>query len=253
MMRAMDVSLGATVALTGVALVAGFVDAIAGGGGLLTVPALLHAGFPTEIALATNKGQSVWGSGAALFRFARAGKLTWRRSLPSFIAGLSGSAVGAILVTLVDKNTLRPLVIALLIAAALLVMLPRPKSATPARRPLLVATLIALVIGFYDGFFGPGTGTLLIIGYMWLLAEEAATASANAKVVNFASNLAAVIAFSTTGLIQWRISLPMAAGQFIGGTIGAHVVLTRGSTIVRIAAVAVALALVAKLAVEALA
>jgi uncharacterized protein len=148
---------------------------------------------------------------------------------------------------------LRPLVIALLIAAALLVMLPRPKSATPARRPLLVATLIALVIGFYDGFFGPGTGTLLIVGYMWLLAEEAAAASANAKVVNFASNLAAVIAFSLNGLIAWRVSLPMAVGQFIGGTIGAHVVLTRGSAIVRIAAVTVALALVAKLTFDALA
>lgn len=253
MMRAMDVSLGATVALTGVALVAGFVDAIAGGGGLLTVPALLHAGLPTGVALGTNKGQSVWGSGAALFRFARAKKLTWRRSIPSFIAGFSGSAAGAILVTLVDKDTLRPLVIALLVAAALLVMLPRPKNATPSRRPLLVATLIALVIGFYDGFFGPGTGTLLIISYMWLLAEEAAAASANAKVVNFASNLAAVIAFAANGLIAWRVSLPMAAGQFIGGTIGAHVVLTRGSTIVRVAAVSVALALVAKLTFDALA
>ena len=91
MMPAMDVSLGATVALTGVALVAGLVDAIAGGGGLLTLPALLHAGLPTEVALGTNKGQSVWGSGAALFRFARAGKLTWRRSIPSFLAGFGGS------------------------------------------------------------------------------------------------------------------------------------------------------------------
>ncbi len=253
MMRAMDVSLAATVALTGVALVAGFVDAIAGGGGLLTLPALLHAGIPTDVSLGTNKGQSVFGSGAALVRFARAGKIHGGRSVPSFFAGLAGSASGAVLVTYVDKSTLRPLVIALLIAAALLVMLPRPTNVKHPRRPLIVASAIALAIGFYDGFFGPGTGTLLIVGFMWLLGEEAADASANAKVVNFASNLAAVIAFAAAGLVLWSVSLPMAAGQFVGGWIGAHVVLTRGSNVVRVAAVCVALALVAKLTVDALA
>jgi uncharacterized membrane protein YfcA len=252
MMPAMDVSVTATVALTGVALVAGLVDAIAGGGGLLTLPALLHAGLPTSMALGTNKGQSVFGSGAALVRFARARKLAWRRSIVSFVTGLAGSGAGAILVTQVDKSTLQPLVIALLVAAALLVMLPRPKTARSPRRPLVIAVGIALVIGFYDGFFGPGTGTLLIVGYMWLLGEEAAAASANAKVVNFASNLAAVAWFASLGLVVWQVALPMAAGQFIGGTIGAHIVLTRGSNVVRVAAVSVALALVAKLAIEAL-
>jgi uncharacterized membrane protein YfcA len=248
-----DVSLSATVALTCVALVAGLVDAIAGGGGLLTLPALLHAGLPTDAALGTNKGQSVFGSGAALFRFARAGQLRARRSAASFAAGFAGSATGAAIVTQVDKATLKPLVIALLVAAALLVMLPRPAAATPPRRPLVIAVAIALAIGFYDGFFGPGTGTLLIVGFMWLLAEQPAAASANAKVVNFASNLAAVIAFGAMGLIVWSVSLPMAVGQFIGGWIGAHIVLTRGGTIVRVAAVCVALALVAKLTVDLLA
>jgi hypothetical protein len=253
MMHAMDVSLAATVALTGVALVAGLVDAIAGGGGLLTLPALLHAGVPTDVALGTNKGQSVFGSGAALVRFARAGQLRARRSFTSFAAGFAGSAAGAAIVTQVDTRTLRPLVIALLIAAAILVLLPRPAAATAPRRPLVVAVAIALVIGFYDGFFGPGTGTLLIVGFMWLLAEAPAAASANAKVVNFASNLAAVIAFGAAGLVMWSVSLPMAAGQFIGGWIGAHIVLTRGGNVVRIAAVCVALALVAKLTADAFA
>ena len=137
------------------------------------------------------------------------------------------------------------MVIGLLIAAAVLVLLPRRSGATPPRRPLLAAIAIALAIGFYDGFFGPGTGTLLIVGYMWILAEAPQAASANAKVVNFASNIAAVIAFAANGMIVWQISLPMAAGQFIGGTIGAHVVLTRGGTVVRFAAVTVAAVLVA--------
>ncbi len=246
----MDVSLGATIALSGVALVAGVIDAIAGGGGLLTLPALLHAGLPPHVALGTNKGQSVFGSGAALLRFARAGQLAPRRSAASFAAGFAGSAAGAVIVSYVDARALEPLVIGLLVAAAVLVMVPRRTGAAPPRRPLAIAVALALAIGFYDGFFGPGTGTLLIVGFMWLLAEAPAAASANAKVVNFASNLAAVIAFAASGMVMWSVSLPMAAGQFIGGLVGAHIVLTRGGTIVRVAAVAVALALVAKLSVD---
>jgi uncharacterized membrane protein YfcA len=244
---AVDVGLGTTLVLTAVALIAGFVDAIAGGGGLLTLPALLTAGVPAPLALGTNKGQSVFGSAAATARFARAGKLGPRRSGPAFVAGFAGSLAGAIAVSQLDPSALKPLLIALLVVAAVLVLLPRPAAAAPPRRPLVVATAVALVIGAYDGFFGPGTGTLLIVGFLWLVGDDAAGASANAKVVNFASNLAAVVWFGAHGAIVWSISLPMAAGQFVGGLLGAQLVLTRGGGVVRLAAVAVALALVAKL------
>lgn len=243
----MDLGLATTAALTAVAAVAGCVDAIAGGGGLLTLPALLTAGVPAPLALGTNKGQSVFGSGAATLRFARAGKLSWRRSLPSFAAGFAGSLAGAAAVSQLDTAALKPLIIVLLCVAAVLVLVPRPTTARTPARPLLTATAIALVVGGYDGFFGPGTGTLLIVGYLWLLGEAADAASANAKVVNFASNLAAVAWFGAHGAIVWSVSLPMAAGQFVGALVGAHVVLTRGGGVVRLAAVAVALALVAKL------
>ena len=243
----MDVSLATTCALVGVALVAGCVDAIAGGGGLLTLPALLTAGVPAPLALGTNKGQSVFGSGAATFRFARAGRLRWRRSLPSFAFGFAGAFAGAVLVTRIDKHALQPVIIALLCVAAVLVLLPRPRGAHPPPHPLRVAAAIALAIGFYDGFFGPGTGTLLIVGFMWLLADAADDASANAKVVNFASNLASLTWFASHGAVVWRIALPMAAGQFVGALIGAHIVLRRGGNVVRYAAVAVALAMVGKL------
>lgn len=243
----MDVGLATTLVLTAVALIAGFVDAIAGGGGLLTLPALLTAGVPAPLALGTNKGQSVFGSAAATARFARAGKLGPRRSGPAFVAGFAGSLAGAIAVSQLDPSALKPLLIALLVVAAVLVLLPRPAAAAPPRRPLVVATAVALVIGAYDGFFGPGTGTLLIVGFLWLVGDDAAGASANAKVVNFASNLAAVVWFGAHGAIVWSISLPMAAGQFVGGLLGAQLVLTRGGGVVRLAAVAVALALVAKL------
>lgn len=252
-MPSMHLGFGTTLALTVVALVAGGIDAIAGGGGLLTVPALLHAGLNPLHALGTNKGQSVFGSGAATLRFARAGRLNVRRSLATFALGFSGAMAGAVVVSHVNAATLKPLVIVLLVAAAVLVMLPRPSATRAPRRPLLVAMAIALAVGFYDGFFGPGTGTLLIVAFIWLLAENAGDASAHAKVVNFASNLAAVAWFGSHGLIFWSVSLPMAAGQFVGGLIGAHVVITRGGGVVRVAAVTTALAMVAKLAWDILA
>lgn len=242
-----DPSLATILALVGVALVAGCIDAIAGGGGLLTLPALITAGVPSPLALGTNKGQSVFGSGAATFRFARAGRLTMRRSVPSFLFGFAGAFAGAVLVSQLDKSALDPLIIGLLCVAAVLVLLPRPRGQHPPPHPLRVACGIAIVVGFYDGFFGPGTGTLLIVGFMWLLAEAADDASANAKVVNFASNLASLAWFAAHDAVVWKLALPMAAGQFVGASIGAQIVLSRGGMIVRLAAVAVALAMVAKL------
>ena len=243
----MDLGLAATLVLVAVATGAGFIDAIAGGGGLITLPALLTAGLPSHLALGTNKGQSVFGSGAATLRFWRAGALERRRSLSSFAAGFAGSLTGAALVSQIDAASLAPVIVVLLMIAVVLVLMPRPQGVRPSRRPLLVAVIVALVIGCYDGFFGPGTGTLLIVAFMWLLAEMPAAASANAKVVNFASNLAAVAWFGSHGLIAWSVALPMAAGQFVGGLLGAQVVIARGGGLVRFVAVAVALALVAKL------
>ncbi|HVV83983.1 MAG TPA: TSUP family transporter [Kofleriaceae bacterium] len=243
----MHLSLAATIGLVAVAGLASFVDAIAGGGGLLTLPALLSAGLSSHLSLGTNKGQSVLGSGAATLRFWRAGTLARRRSQVSFAAAFAGSLGGAALVSHVDAHALEPIIIGLLVAAAALVLMPRPRGGTPARRPLAVATVIAVVVGFYDGFFGPGTGTLLIVAFMWLLADEPAAASGNAKVVNFGSNLAAVAWFGSHGLVVWSVALPMAAGQFVGGFLGAHTVLTRGGAVVRVAAVVVALAMIAKL------
>jgi uncharacterized protein len=238
--------------LTAVALVAGTVDAIAGGGGLLSVPALLAAGLPPHLALATNKGQSVFGSFAALARFTRAGLVDGPRARVTFPAGLAGAFLGAALVLVVPPATLRPLVLVLLAAAALFIGLrPSPvpaAEAAPARARPAVAALVALAIGAYDGFFGPGTGTFLIVAFVGLLGDGMARASASAKVVNFASNLAAVVLFASRGLVIWKIALPMAAAQLAGGWVGAHLAVRRGDALVRKVVVAVALALAARLA-----
>jgi uncharacterized membrane protein YfcA len=239
--------------LVSVALVGGTVDAIAGGGGLLTVPALLWVGLSPHAALATNKGQSVFGSFAALVRFARSGLVDPARARATFPLGVAGSLAGAALVLVVPKEALRPVVLALLALAALFAGLRRPararlEDAPPPRHARLLAGAVALALGAYDGFFGPGTGTFLIVAFVALLGDGLAHASAAAKVVNFASNLAAVALFAAKGTVAWRLALPLAAAQLAGGWTGAHLAVRRGDALVRRAVVAVALAAAAKLA-----
>jgi uncharacterized membrane protein YfcA len=241
--------------LAGVALVAGTVDAIAGGGGLLTVPAFLAVGLPPHLALGTNKGQSVFGSFAALIRFSRAGLVDRRRARLTFPLGLAGSLAGAALVLAVPPTVLRPVVLVLLAAAALFIGLRRgrPTRLVDAPAPphaLLRAGAAAAVIGAYDGFFGPGTGTFLIVAFVALLGDGLAHASASAKVVNFASNLSAMVLFAVKGTVIWRIALPMAAAQLAGGWLGAHLAVRRGDALVQRVVVMVALALAAKVALD---
>ena len=248
-----DPGLAQIALLTAVALVAGTVDAIAGGGGLVTLPALLASGLPPHVALGTNKGQSVFGSLAALVRFSRSGLVDARRARLTFPLGLAGSLCGAALVLAVPPAVLRPVVLALLAAAALFIGLRRPgpariEDAPPPRHAPLLAGGAALLIGGYDGFFGPGTGTFLIVAFVALLGDGLAHASASAKVVNFASNLAAMVLFAAKGTVAWRIALPMAGAQLAGGWLGAHLAVRRGDALVRRVVVVVALALAAKVA-----
>ena len=229
---------------------AGTVDAIAGGGGLITLPALMTAGLLPHAALATNKGQSVWGSLAALIAFWRAGRVDRKQALYAFPLGFAGSFAGATIVSGIDKDALRPIVIAMLVGAAFLLLIKKPPASEDGNRRPLVAAVLALVIGAYDGFFGPGTGTFLIVGFVALCARSLVHASADAKVVNFASNLAALIVFAYNGLIRWELALPMAFGQLCGGILGARLAMRGGERIVRGVVLAVSGALVIKLALE---
>ena len=246
----MDLPLPTLIALAGVAYIAGVVDAIAGGGGLITLPALLAAGLDPHFALGTNKGQSVFGSFASVFRFMRAGLINRARAKVTFPLGALGAFAGAALLLVVDRTVLRPLVLVLLVAAGAFVAIKRPGN-TPAgpapARPLLIGGIIALTIGAYDGFFGPGTGTFLIIAYVTLLKESLPNATADAKVVNFASNLATVTLLGLAGKVVWAISLPMAVGQFLGGLVGAQLAIKRGAPLIRGVVLTVVACLVAKL------
>ncbi|MDB4960003.1 MAG: Arginine/ornithine antiporter ArcD [Myxococcales bacterium] len=234
--------------LTVTALLAGTVDAIAGGGGLITLPALLTAGLPPHVALGTNKGQSVWGSGAALVAFWRAGRVDGRQAGFTFPLGFLGSLAGAQLVLLISKDALRPIVIVLLIGAAVLLVVRKPSGEgdDTEGRPWIAAAL-ALGIGAYDGFFGPGTGTFLIVGFVALCGRSLVRATADAKVVNFASNLAALAAFTHNGSVMWEVALPMAVGQLFGGLIGARLAIKGGARLIRAMVLIVSGALVIKL------
>jgi len=237
--------------LIAAAFLAGGIDAVAGGGGLLTVPAILAAGLPPHVALGTNKGQSVFGSLAALVTYARRGSVDAKLARVTFPLGFLGSLLGAAAVLLVPPALLKPVVLVLLPCAALTLLLPRrePKGEAPTKR-LWIAAALALVIGAYDGFFGPGTGTFLVIGFATLLHTPLLGASADAKVVNFASNLAEVLTFSLQDKILWKVALPMALAQIAGGVVGAQLALHGGAKLVRIVVLGVVAALVLKLTLD---
>lgn len=249
-----EVGVGPLAALVTAAFLAGVVDAIGGGGGLITLPALLLSGLSPHAALGTNKGQSVFGSGAALAGFVRSGRVNAAQARWAFPMGFFGSLIGAMLVSFLSPDLLRPLVLVLLCAVGV-VMLARPSAGTPSvkrvvRRPVMAASCIAFAIGAYDGFFGPGTGTFLILAFMWWLEVSPTEASADAKVVNFASNLAAVLWFGLQSLVVWPVALLMGMGQLAGGWTGAHLAMRRGDVLVRGVMGVVLAGLIVKLAVE---
>lgn len=232
------------------AFVAGFVDAIAGGGGVITVPAILATGLPPHFVFGTNKAQSVWGTAAALVKFTRAGLIDRRRALPAFVAGFFGSLGGAQLVLLVPPATLRPLVLVLLVTVAAWLALRGVAvvSTTPPTHPVAIAVVVAVAVGAYDGFFGPGTGTFLIALHARLLGDALDRASANAKVINGASNLAALVLFASKGFVVWHVALPMAAAQVAGGFAGSHTAIRGGAPLVRRVVLVVVVVLVVKIA-----
>ncbi|MEP7049601.1 MAG: TSUP family transporter [Pseudomonadota bacterium] len=231
------------------AFVAGVVDAVAGGGGLFTVPALLAMGLPPALALATNKGQAAPGALSSFITFFRRGGIDRKRAPLGFVCGFLGSLLGARLLLALRPEPLRPIVVALLLfALAVMVLRTRIPARTEAlQRPRLVLVIVALALGVYDGFFGPGTGSLLIVLFVTWFGDTPLYASGNAKVVNLGSNLAAFSVFAWRGAILWQLSLPMAAANILGARMGARLALRRGDHFVRRVVVVVVLAAVAKL------
>jgi uncharacterized membrane protein YfcA len=236
--------------LFGLALIAGTIDTMAGGGGLLTLPGLMMTGLSPVAVLATSKAQAVFGPLSASVHFWREGVLDLRRNLLPAVASFLGAFGGAATVSSVDPQALKTLVPYLLIVIALWLLLS-PKLGEVERKARIPAHVFSLiyvpVIGFYDGFIGPGTGTFFALGAVSLLGATLQDATVRAKLYNFASNLGALAFWIFSGHIVWVYALIMAAGMFLGGAIGARLVLKHGTALIRPLLVAVSLAMSLKL------
>ncbi len=225
------------VALFLAALVAGFVDAIAGGGGIITIPALMAVGLPPHLVLGTNKLQACFGSAMATWRYAGQGLMEVRKMGLVIVCTAVGAAMGTFTIQHISQEILRHIMVILLLGLFVYTCLARDFGGThkPHRIPPHVfAVLFGLLLGFYDGFFGPGTGTFWTVAFVLLQGLDLRRATGHTKVVNFASNLVALLFFLAAGQVLWLVGLLMGAGQALGAFIGAHLVLNRGIRFIRV-------------------
>lgn len=218
-----------------VAFVAGFVDSIAGGGGIITIPALLLAGIPPHIALGTNKLQSTFGSLSAALHFYKKGHLKIKENLPFMACTFICSFIGTLLVQVFDSNKLSKFIPFLLIIFAIYFLFsPKIKEeASPAKCGMIGLLLAIGAIGFYDGFFGPGTGSFFMLALIMLGGFGMKSSLAHAKLFNFTTNIASLICFSLGGHIIYSIGLLMAVGQFLGANLGSKVAIKYGIKIIK--------------------
>lgn len=234
-------------------LFAGFVDAIVGGGGLILIPTLF-ATFPTAhpaTLFGTNKGASIWGTGFATWQYSKQVQMRWAALVPAALAGLLGSFAGAWLVTVVSPDFLRKALPFVLLAVLLYTLTKKEFGRMHAprfagRQEQWLAAGIGLVIGFYDGFFGPGTGSFLVFLFVRLLGYDFLSASAAAKLINTATNLSALALFISTQHIWWHFVLAMALANVLGSLLGTRLALKHGTGFVRTMFLLVVSALILK-------
>lgn len=225
------------------AFLAGFVDAVVGGGGLVQLPALFlwlppESAAQTAAVLGTNKLSSICGTSMAVVQYARRVRLNWRTLWPAALVAFAASFLGARTVSLIVPSVLRPLILGLLVAVAIYTFIQKDfghlhAPRFTAERERLVGAAVGAVIGFYDGFFGPGTGSFLIFAFIGLFGFDFLTASASAKVINFATNLSAVAYFAATDNLLYRYGLPMAVCNVAGAVLGARLAILKGNRFVR--------------------
>lgn len=219
-----------------VAFVAGFIDTIAGGGGLITIPALLGAGISPHAALATNKLQSCFGSGMASWQFFRSKMLDLRALLPILFWIFFCAACGTFCVLLVPANNLKIIIALLLIVIFVYMLFKRSFGQVKGEQKLSNFAFYGLfggLIGFYDGFLGPGTGSFWTFALVMLLGMELKSAVAHTKIFNFASNIFSFIVFAFSGNILWILGLCMGFGQMLGARLGASFVMKKEVKIIR--------------------
>ena len=224
--------------LVALVFLAGFVDSIAGGGGLISLPAYFAMGLPAHTALATNKFSSFTGTLAAVFRYYKAGKVRLKLGFLAAGGALIGSAGGTRIALMLDAPTIQSMMLVLIPSVTLFFLLkdrilPKPKDGEQVRHPMLISTLIGFVVGAYDGLFGPGTGTFLAIGFYAFLRLNLIEAGGNARLANLASNFGSLVVFLINGKVLFPLALLTAAGGVAGNQLGSRLALKKGERIVR--------------------
>jgi uncharacterized membrane protein YfcA len=234
-------------------VLAGFVDAIVGGGGLILVPALF-AVFPAThpaTLFGTNKSASIWGTAFAARQFSRRVDMHWPALLPAAVAGLVGGFLGAWAVTVLPSGFLRKLLPVVLLAVLLYTLVRKDMGREHAprlagRAQTAAACAIGLLLGFYDGFFGPGTGSFFVFLFVRVLGYDFLNASAAAKLLNTATNFAALLLFAWKGHVWWQYAAALAVANVLGSLLGTHLALKHGASFVRVVFILVVSALICK-------
>lgn len=217
----------------------GIIDAVAGGGGLVTLPAYLIAGLPPHLAAGTNKCGNFFGTAIATCRFLKRGNIHWGSAVSAAVCALIGAWLGARLNMVVPERTLYYLMLAVVPIMAIFLMWKRDFGTEDRSGELkktnliLLSAGIGLVVGCYDGFFGPGAGTFLMLAFTGLCKFDLLTASGNTKLANSASNVASLITFAIGGKVLWVVGLPAAICGVLGGYLGASLALKKGARIIR--------------------
>jgi uncharacterized protein len=235
------------------AFAAGFIDSIAGGSGLITIPALLLAGFPPVAALGTNKLQGLFGTASATLHYAAKGHVDLKRQLPAAMLSFAGGVLGALLATVIPGGILTAALPFILIAIALYFALkPGMDDIDRAERlpPFLFGLTVVPLIGFYDGVLGPGTGSFFMLAFVSLAGYGLLKATAHTKLLNFASNLGGFVLFALAGAIYWKIGLFMGVAQFFGARLGAGLAIAKGARLIKPLLVIACVALAARLLMD---
>lgn len=218
---------------------AGFIDSVAGGGGLLLMPSLLLAGVPSHMALGTNKFIAIWGTGTAVINFALNKKVIWRIAVIGLVFSMVGSVIGTKAILLFDEQTVKKIILTILPFTAIVTFLPKKKLKTELldfndREIYIYAPLICFFLGFYDGFFGPGTGMFLILAFYSILGMNMVNASAVAKVVNLASGVGSFITFALAGKVLYFVGAPLVAANVLGAYVGSKTAIKKGQSFIKI-------------------
>jgi uncharacterized membrane protein YfcA len=232
------------------AIAAGFVDSIAGGGGLIIVPCMLLAGIPPLEAIATNKVQGPFGAASATIAYARRGHVDLVKQLPMALIAALGGGVGALIASHIPGAVLGAIIPFLLIGIALFFALKpnlSDKDSTRRIKPLVFAVTAVPFVALYDGIFGPGAGSFYMLGFVLLAGFGLLKATAHTKLINLGSNLGSLAVFAVNGAIFWKLGLIMGVGQLLGAQIGSRLAMRGGAKIIKPLLVIVCLAMAAKL------